>query len=85
MNVTEINPGTAETLAVYVESTIILTLITAWAMIALHDHSSFHPGGNHMIHRVAWPVFYGYELLHRMLGAARHRVNVARDRLMHRA
>lgn len=70
MNVAEMNPGTLETLAGYVESTVILTLITAWVIIALQDFSSFHPGGRHIVQRIAWPVFYGYTLLQRMLGVA---------------
>jgi len=71
MNVIEINPGTLETLAVYIESTIILTLITSWVMIALQDYSSFHPGGRNIIQRVAWPVFYGYAQLKMMVDATK--------------
>jgi len=66
MNVVEINSGSLETLAAYVESTVILTVITAWAMVALQEHSSFHPGGRDFLKRVAWPVFYGYSLIQRM-------------------
>ncbi|KAI9568122.1 hypothetical protein HD554DRAFT_822481 [Boletus coccyginus] len=66
MNVVEINQGSLETLAKYVESTIILTVFTAWAMVALQEHSSFHPGGRNLLKRVAWPVFYSYALIMRM-------------------
>lgn len=71
MNVAEINPGTLETLGVYIESTIILTLITSWVIIALQDYSSFHRGGPHIIERVAWPVFFGYRQLKKMMDTAK--------------
>lgn len=67
MNVVEINQGSLETLAKYVESTVILTVVTAWVMVAVQEHSSFHPGGRDIIRRVAWPVFYGYGLMKRMV------------------
>ena len=60
MNVAEINPGTYETLASYIKSTVILTVITTWVVIALHSHSSFHPGGRNILGRIAWPMFFCY-------------------------
>ncbi|KAF9226333.1 hypothetical protein BS17DRAFT_765341 [Gyrodon lividus] len=60
MNVVEINPGTNESLAHYAVATITLTLITTWLVIALHNHSSFHPGGRHIVRRLGWPIFYIY-------------------------
>ena len=66
MNVVEINPGTYETLASYVKSTIILMIVTAWVVIALQDPSFFHPGGRHIVRRIAWPIFYGHHLMKRM-------------------
>ncbi|KAH0834812.1 hypothetical protein J3R83DRAFT_10421 [Lanmaoa asiatica] len=71
MNVREINPGTLETLAAYIESTVILTVITAWVVIALQSHSSFHPGRRSIVKRIAWPVFYGYDLMIKMMAAAK--------------
>ena len=56
--------GIDVTLTTYIGSTIILTLFVAWAIVALHEHSSFHSGGRNMMRRVAWPVFYGYDLIH---------------------
>ncbi|KAG9311749.1 hypothetical protein JVU11DRAFT_7992 [Chiua virens] len=64
MNVAEINPGTLETLANYVASTIILTAITAWVMVALQDDSCFHNGGRtsrDVMKRIAWPVVFIYD------------------------
>lgn len=63
MNVAEINPGTLETLANYIASTVILTAITAWIVVAMQNHSSFHPGGRHVVKRIAWPAFYAYTLM----------------------
>ncbi|KAH0835033.1 hypothetical protein J3R83DRAFT_10770 [Lanmaoa asiatica] len=58
MNVKEVNPNATETLAHYIEGTVIFTLCTAWLVIAAHDVSSFHPGGRNVVRRVAWPVVY---------------------------
>ncbi|KAF8122700.1 hypothetical protein EV363DRAFT_1359507 [Boletus edulis] len=69
MNVKEINPGTLETLATYVGSTIILTALTAWVVVALQEHSSFHPGKQSLARRVAWPLFYLCGMIARMVKA----------------
>ena len=69
MNAVEINSGSFKTLATYVESTAILTVVTAWVVIALQEHNSFHPGGRDILSRVAWPVFYGYGLMKKMMTA----------------
>lgn len=72
MSIAELNHSTrAQTLALYLESTAILTLTTAWIIIALQDHSSFHPGGRHFVQRIGWPVFRGYDLLQWMLTAVK--------------
>lgn len=72
MNVIEINGGALETisLATYVESTVILTAVTAWVIIALQEHSSFHPGGRNVLRRAAWPAIYGYLTMRRMITVA---------------
>ena len=67
MNVAEINPGTLETLGSYVISTVILTVITAWVVVALQDHSSFHDGKKDWVKRVAWPIFYMRKLMQRLM------------------
>lgn len=63
MGVKEVNPNGALTLAEYIEGTVIFTLCTAWLAIALQNPSSFHPGGWHVVRRVAWPAFYVYEMV----------------------
>lgn len=73
MNVVEINPGTNETLPRYIESTVILTVITAWFVIALQEHSTFHSGGTHYVERVLWPAFYGYRSMGKMMTHAKER------------
>ncbi|KAH7890287.1 hypothetical protein F5I97DRAFT_7352 [Phlebopus sp. FC_14] len=61
MNVKEINQGTNETLAHYIEATLALMLFTAWLVIALQTHSNFHPKGCSVWRRVGWPIFYASE------------------------
>ena len=76
MNVVEINPGSPpnhETLASYVKSTVILTLITTWVVFALQKHSTVHSGRNHIAQRIAWPVLYGRDLVKRMREAVQER------------
>jgi len=63
MNVGEINPGTNETLARYVEVAVGLTVLTSWLAIALQKESSFHPQECHIWKRLLWPVFYAYDLI----------------------
>ena len=58
MNVAEINPGTKENLSHFAVATVVLTLFTAWLVIALQLHSSFWPPGSGVFRRLAWPVFY---------------------------
>lgn len=58
MNVGEINPGTKETLSHYAEATVILTVVTAWLVIALQTESSFWPKGSRLPRRLSWPIFY---------------------------
>ncbi|KAL4063406.1 cora-like Mg2+ transporter protein-domain-containing protein [Scleroderma citrinum] len=58
MNVSEINPGTAESLIHYIEATIALTIFTAWLIVSLQSHSSVHKEGSGLWRRVLWPVFF---------------------------
>lgn len=58
MNVAEINPGSLETIARYVEVTISLTLLTTWIVIALQPYSSIHENsGGGIWRRMAWPFY----------------------------
>ncbi|KIK44700.1 hypothetical protein CY34DRAFT_10847 [Suillus luteus UH-Slu-Lm8-n1] len=58
MNVAEINPGSLETIARYVEVTISLTLLTTWIVIALQPYSSIHDNsGGGVWRRMAWPFY----------------------------
>lgn len=79
MNVQEINPGTLETLAAYVESTVILTAVTMWVVVALQEHSTFHhPERRSVIKRIAWPVFYVYDTILKMMETTKTRREVTR-------
>ncbi|KAG9311756.1 hypothetical protein JVU11DRAFT_7999 [Chiua virens] len=70
MNVGEINPGTKETLARYVEVTIGLTVLTTWIAIALQRHSTFHERGDGIEKRALWPIVYAYRLIHTLFKRA---------------
>ncbi|KIJ63967.1 hypothetical protein HYDPIDRAFT_175727 [Hydnomerulius pinastri MD-312] len=63
MNVTEINPGSAESLIHYVEATIALTIFTVWLIVSLQSHSSVHKHGCSVWRRIGWPIFYATDLL----------------------
>ena len=60
MNVAEINPGSLETIARYVEVTFLLTFATTWVVVALQPYSSFHERGDKFWQRLAWPAVYIY-------------------------
>ncbi|KAG0693594.1 hypothetical protein DFH29DRAFT_1007170 [Suillus ampliporus] len=60
MNVAEINPGSLETIARYVEVTFMMTFITTWVVIAVQPYSSIHKTGDGVWRRAAWPAFYFY-------------------------
>ncbi|KAI6121306.1 hypothetical protein F5141DRAFT_1089299 [Pisolithus sp. B1] len=47
-----------ETLPRYVAVTLALTTFTAWLVIALQPHSSFHPPGCSRWRRFGWPIFF---------------------------
>ncbi|KAG6331202.1 hypothetical protein ID866_7885 [Astraeus odoratus] len=56
-------PSYPETLPHYIVASVLLTGFTAWLVIALQTHSSFHPFGCSPWRRFAWPVFYIWERL----------------------
>ncbi|OAX35883.1 hypothetical protein K503DRAFT_339760 [Rhizopogon vinicolor AM-OR11-026] len=58
MNVREITDGATETLANYVTVSIVFTVITAWLVVALQSHSTFHEPGAVFWRRLAWPFDY---------------------------
>ncbi|KAG6331352.1 hypothetical protein ID866_7738 [Astraeus odoratus] len=58
MNVSEINPSSAESLVHYVEATILLTVLTAWLIVSLQSHSSIHKEGSSLWRRIWWPIFF---------------------------
>ena len=58
MNVAEINPGTLETLAHYVETTISLTVLTIYIVITLQTETSFHEKDAKFHQRAAWPYLF---------------------------
>ena len=58
MNVGEINPGTTENLAHYVEAVVGLTLFTSWLVIAMQKDSFFFPPDSSVMHRTLWPLYF---------------------------
>ena len=56
MNVKEINTGSLETLAHYVETTISLTLFTIYVVVTLQPYSSIHKPDATFGRRVVWPI-----------------------------
>lgn len=58
MNVKEMNPDGAGRLVTYIAVTLILTVLTAWLVIAMQASSSFWPRGSSVWRRLAWPAFY---------------------------
>ena len=55
MNIKEINSGTFETLAHYVETTISLTIFTIYIVVTLQPHNSFHEENAPLQQRMMWP------------------------------
>ena len=70
MNVREINPesGSKQTLAYYIESSVGLTLLTSWLVVALQKDSPFHPSNSTVLQRVLWPLFYAYGVVPSIIG-----------------
>ena len=66
MNVLEIN-GTPEPLARYIETTISLTLFTAYIVITLQTHSSFHSPNSPLRIRAAWPGIFLWRVIHAIM------------------
>jgi len=58
MNVVEINPGSLETLAHYVETTISFTLLTVYIVVALQKHALFHEENAKFYQRASWPYLF---------------------------
>ncbi|KAH7912764.1 hypothetical protein BJ138DRAFT_1112061 [Hygrophoropsis aurantiaca] len=60
MNVKEINPGSFETLTHYVEASIVLTILTAWIVVALQSKSPLHETEDEgfWTRRLWWPVLF---------------------------
>jgi len=80
MNVVEINPGSLETLAHYVEATISLTLLTFYVVITLQRRSSFHEENAKFHQRAAWPyLFLRRWILEKRTGAKGRRVKTANE------
>jgi len=58
MDVREINPGTLETLTRYVETTVSLTILTVYIVIALQPYCTIHKPGSSLLQRAAWPILF---------------------------
>jgi len=64
MNVKEINSGSLETLAHYVETTISLTLFTIYVVVTLQPYSTFHRKEAKLGERAAWPGILLWKVIH---------------------
>jgi hypothetical protein len=64
MNVKEINSGSLETLAHYVETTISLTLLTVYVVVTLQPHSTVHRKDANLRERAAWPGILLWKVIH---------------------
>jgi hypothetical protein len=64
MNVKEINPGSLETFARYVETTLSLTLLTVYIVITLQPHSTVHRKEANLRERAAWPGILLWKVIH---------------------
>jgi len=62
MNVKEINAGSLETLAHYVEATVALTLATFYVVITLR-RSRVHSPQDTLLKRAAWPIIFPYRVI----------------------
>lgn len=82
MNVAEINPGTKENLGHFAVATVVLTILTAWLVIALQLHSSFWPPGSGVFRRLAWPVFYVAKVIGDAIRERRGNVQRKRDTIL---
>ncbi|KAG2134761.1 hypothetical protein DEU56DRAFT_981257 [Suillus clintonianus] len=58
MNVVEMNPGSLETVARYVEVSFVLTFATTWVVIALQPYSTIHKSDAGIWRRAVWPAFF---------------------------
>ena len=54
----EINPGSLETLAHYVETTILFTLLTVYIVVTIQEHTSLHEKDAKLHQRAAWPYLF---------------------------
>ncbi|KAG1741655.1 cora-like Mg2+ transporter protein-domain-containing protein [Suillus lakei] len=63
MNVREINSGT-QTLARYVETTIVLTFLTIYIVIMLQRQNWVHKRQATLLQRAAWPILFPWKIIH---------------------
>jgi hypothetical protein len=64
MNVKEINSGSLETLAHYVETTLSLTVFTIYLVVTLQSYSSVHRKGAKLRERAAWPGMFLWKVIY---------------------
>lgn len=62
-NISEIKLDVVEAISTYTVSTVILTVLTAWVVVALRVHIPFHRREPSIVGRIAWPVFHYYDLI----------------------
>ncbi|KAH7925916.1 hypothetical protein BV22DRAFT_395683 [Leucogyrophana mollusca] len=58
MNVKEINSNSYGTLGHYAETTLGLTILTAWIVVAIQSNSPLHAANSGFWKRLAWPALY---------------------------
>lgn len=71
MHVKEMSIGSPETLAHYVETTIALTLFTAYIVVTLQAHSTVHKQNATLRERAVWPILFSHRWMQQKISAVR--------------
>ncbi|KAF5325049.1 hypothetical protein D9619_009601 [Psilocybe cf. subviscida] len=66
MNVSEINPGSLETIPHYIAIALPLTLVTAWIIIAFQSTYIFPPNTGFIL-RLGWPAYLVYKMMNKRM------------------
>jgi len=82
MNVAEINPGSLETLAHYVKTTISFTVLTVYVVITFQTQTSFHEENAKFHQHAVWPyLFLRRWIVEQRTGAKGGRAKTANEML----
>jgi hypothetical protein len=66
MNVAEFDQGALESLAHYIEVTILLMLLTIYVIVTLQPHNSFHDCNTPFLRRAAWPALLLRKMMYKL-------------------